>query len=174
MKKHLLIATAAAAALVLPIISAGAAGAQPDQPAQHHKFSAEDHAAFTDAKIAALKAGLKLTAAQEKNWPALETVLREVAKARAARAAEWADKAKEFHEHRNLLEGLRLRSAALATKSAELSKVADAAKPLYDTLDDAQKHRFAILLHAISAHGHHFGLHHGEHSDDHEESEHHE
>jgi hypothetical protein len=173
MKKHLLIATAAAA-LVLPISSSGSAVAQPDRSTQHYKFSADDAAAFTDAKIAALKAGLKLTPAQEKNWPALEAVLRDVAKDRAARASEWAGKTKEFHEHRNFIEGLRLRAAGLAARGAEFDKVADAAKPLYDSLDDAQKHRFAILLHVISAHGHHFGIHHGEHSDDHEESQPHE
>lgn len=173
MRKHLFIATAAAG-LVLPIVSAGSAMAQPDRPNQHYKFSADDAAAFTDAKVSALKAGLKLTPAQEKNWPALETVLRDVAKARAARASEWADKAKESHEHRNLIEGLRLRATGLAARGAELGKVADAAKPLYDSLDDAQKHRFAILLQVISAHGHHFGVRHDAHSDDHERSEHHE
>jgi hypothetical protein len=59
-----------------------------DAGAHHPKFSAEDFAAFTDARIAALKAGLKLTPEQEKNWPALEAALRERAKARAARIAE--------------------------------------------------------------------------------------
>jgi hypothetical protein len=27
-----------------------------------------------------------------------------------------------------------------------LEKIADAAKPLYDSLDDGQKHRFSVLL----------------------------
>ena len=34
--------------------------------------SAEDISAFMDARIAALKAGLRLTPDQEKNWPAFE------------------------------------------------------------------------------------------------------
>jgi hypothetical protein len=59
--------------------------ASEDAAAHHPKFSADDFAAFTDARIAALKVGLKLMPAQEKNWPALETALREQAKARAAR-----------------------------------------------------------------------------------------
>jgi LTXXQ motif family protein len=59
----------------------------------------DDFAAFTDARIAALKVGLRLTPAQEKNWPALETALREQAKARGARIAEWHEKAKEPREH---------------------------------------------------------------------------
>ena len=33
------------------------------------RFTAEDAQAFADARVAALKAGLKLTPEQEKNWP---------------------------------------------------------------------------------------------------------
>ena len=40
------------------------------QRIQHWRPNAEDIAAFGDARIAALHAGLKLTAEQEKNWPA--------------------------------------------------------------------------------------------------------
>src|SRR4051812_30287956 len=49
---------------------------------------AEDFAAFTDARVAGLKAGLKLTAEQEKNWPAVEAAIRDVAKQRGERMAE--------------------------------------------------------------------------------------
>ena len=40
-----------------------------------------------DARIAALKAGLRLTSDQEKNWPAFESAVLDMAKARAER---WA------------------------------------------------------------------------------------
>ena len=46
--------------------------------------------AFTDARVAGLKAGLKLTAEQEKNWPAVETAIRDLAKERADRMADRA------------------------------------------------------------------------------------
>jgi hypothetical protein len=122
----------------------------------HPQFSPEDFAAFTDARIAALKAGLKLTPAQEQYWPGLETALREQAKARAARMAEWREKAKEPQEHRSVIEGLQQGAKRHATRSAELEKLAAAAKPLYDSLDDAQKHRFGPLLHmATGRHWHH-------------------
>jgi hypothetical protein len=50
----------------------------PDNAGTHRpRFSAEDFAAFTDARIAALKSGLQLKPTQEKKWFALETVLRE-------------------------------------------------------------------------------------------------
>ena len=60
------------------------AGAGPDGP-RHWRPSAEDIGAFTDARVAALKAGLKLTVDQEKNWPAFEQAYRELAKLRSDR-----------------------------------------------------------------------------------------
>jgi hypothetical protein len=162
MRKHLIIA--AAAALLSPAFMptfAGAALAAPQdhQQGEHPRFSDEDRAAFTDARIAALKAGLKLTPAQEKNWPALESVIREQAKARSARFAEWHEKSKEHEGHHNAIEGLQRRAKALETRSGELVKLSEAAKPLYDSLDEAQKHRFGVLLHAVGGerHGGHWG-----------------
>ena len=73
-------------ALMLAGAGVGAALAQstPSRDGMRGQFSAEDTAAFTDARIAGLKAGLKLTAEQEKNWPAVETALRDLDKQRAA------------------------------------------------------------------------------------------
>jgi len=170
MKKYFLI-SATAAALILPGLSSGVFAAPPEKASEHHQLAAEHIAAFTDARIAALKAGLKLTPAQEKNWPALETTLRDVAKARSARAADWRDKAKELRERHDVIEGLRLHEKGLSARSAELGKIADAAKPLYDSLDDRQKHRFGVLLHDVfKPHDHQW--HWGGHSDEHEDAEH--
>jgi hypothetical protein len=155
MKKHLLIA-AAAAALLLPVLSSGSYAEPPKQEAgAQWKLSDEDRAALVDAKIAGLKAGLKLTPAQEKNWPAVETAIRDSAKARAAR---WAEKRKEHESHHDLIEGLQHHAKALETRAAELTKFSQAVKPLYDSLDEGQKHRLVVILHAIHGHhGHHFG-----------------
>ncbi len=82
--------TLAAGTIALTLAGAGLALAQTAQPtppreARGWRPSAEDAAAFTDARIAGLKAGLKLTAEQEKNWPAVETAIRDLAKQRADR-----------------------------------------------------------------------------------------
>jgi hypothetical protein len=146
-----------------------------EKATEHQQLEAEHTAAFTDARIAALKAGLKLTSAQEKNWPALETTLREVAKDRATRTAEWNEKAKEHREKRDLIEGFRLGAKNLSARGAELEKIADAAKPLYDSLDDGQKLRFSVLLHEVfKHHDHHmhWGMHPDEHSDEDIDTEH--
>ena len=65
--------------------------AQPDRDGprfeHRHRLSPEDRAAFVDARIAALKAGLELTPDQAKNWPDFEKALRDRALLRAERIA---------------------------------------------------------------------------------------
>jgi hypothetical protein len=110
-------------------------------PRSHRwQMSDQDRGAMTDARIAALKAGLKLTAEQEKNWPALEKALRDQSKSRGELfAARRADKPSDP------VERLQRRAEAMTQQGAALKGVADAAKPLYQSLDDAQKHRFKVL-----------------------------
>ncbi len=179
MKNLFMRAAAVASASVLLLgHPSGAFAAPPEHGGEHHQASAEDRAAFEDARIAALKAGLKMTPAQEKNWPALESVLRGVMEARRARMAEWREKAKAHHEHHDVIESLRQGAKGLAARAAEMERIADAAKPLYESLDDAQKHRFGVLLHATAhRHGHmaymeYMMEHIGGHPDDHEGREH--
>ena len=61
--------------------------------AQHHhwgfghmRMNPEDRAAFLDARVAAVRAGLKLIADQEKLWPPVEAAVRDFAKLRIDRA----------------------------------------------------------------------------------------
>jgi hypothetical protein len=109
--------------------------------ARHWRPNAADITAFGDARIAAVHAGLKLTAEQEKNWPPVESALRDLAKQRsdwfAARAS--ADKPKDP------VERLNLRADVMTKRGAALKKLADAAGPLYKSLDEGQQHRFVML-----------------------------
>lgn len=171
MKKQLLLGVVILG-LSLPVAVVGALAQPPEHAGPHHPpFSAQDMAAFTNARIAALKAGLELTPAQEKNWPAVESALRDIAKARAGRGPEAE---KEAQEHPDVIERLHRVAKLLSTRSTELDKLADAAKPLYDSLDDAQKRRFGVLLHAVlKHHGHqmHMMMMHHEEGSDHGEEE---
>ena len=115
--------------------------------------SAADIKAFTDARVAALKAGLELTAEQEKNWPAVEAAIRDMAKARADRMAARANE----QPPSDPVECLHRRAERLGTIAAGLKKLADAEEPLYKSLDDAQKQRFKILMRALRPH-HHMGF----------------
>jgi zinc resistance-associated protein len=103
--------------------------------------SADDISAFSDARIAALHAGLKLTADQEKNWPPVEAALREVAKQRIARITARAS----ADVPTDPIQRMQLRADIMTQHGAALKKLADAAGPLYQSLDDGQKHRFALL-----------------------------
>lgn len=155
MEKHLI--AAMAAFLAWPNLPSSIMAAPPhlsgETSAHQPQFSPEDFAALADARIAALKTGLKLTPAQERYWPAFEAALRKQAKTRAARIEEWREKAKEPAGHRGVIEGLRERAAQLEANcvelksiAIELTKLADAAEPLYQSLDDTQKRRFEPLL----------------------------
>ena len=124
---------------------------------QRWRPSAEDIAAFGDARIAALHAGLKLTAEQEKNWPAVESALRDLAKQRSERFAARAS----ADRPKDPVERLTLRAEAMGQRAAGLKKLADAAGPLYKSLDDGQKHRFAMLARLGGRDGGGFHGHHG-------------
>lgn len=113
--------------------------AGPDR-AHHWRPSAEDVSAMGDAHIAAVHAGLKLNAEQEKNWPAVESALRDLAKQRSERFARAsADRPTDP------IARLSLRADAMTQRGAALKKLADAAGPLYKSLDDGQRHRFIRL-----------------------------
>jgi hypothetical protein len=117
----------------------------------HMRMSAEDRAAFADARIAAVHAGLKLTADQEKLWPPVETAVKEFAKLRIdranARMNAARDGARDQQKPDDPVARLRDRADTMATTAAAMKKIADAADPLYKTLDDGQKRRLAILTH---------------------------
>lgn len=117
----------------------------PDGPrgAERWRPTAQDMAAFSDARIAALKAGLKLTPEQEKNWPAVETALRDLAKQRSERFAARASADRDKPVDR--FERLSQRADAMTQQGAALKKLTDAAGPLYKSLDDSQKKRFWVL-----------------------------
>jgi ABC-type sugar transport system substrate-binding protein len=100
--------------------------------------------AFTDTRIEIVKAALQLTPAQEKFWPALEDAIRARAKSRQARLAALATRVNEDQE-RSPIEVLRGRADALAQRSADLKKLADAWQPLYPTLDTRQKLRLRFV-----------------------------
>jgi hypothetical protein len=117
---------------------------------QRWRPSAEDTAAMVDARVAALRTGLKLTAEQEKHWPAVEAAIRELAKQRtdrmaARRAARSADGDKP-RVRPDAIERMRRGADAMNSRATALKQLADAAAPLYQTLDEGQKHRFAMLL----------------------------
>ena len=118
---------------------------------QHMRFTPEDRAAFADARIAAIHAGLKLTPDQEKLWPPVETAARDFAKMRIDRAnarmkAETDNQQNNGQpQEQDPVTRLRERADNMAATAAAMKKIADAADPLYKTLDEGQKRRLTVL-----------------------------
>jgi zinc resistance-associated protein len=109
--------------------------------AQRWQPNAEDLRAFGEARLAALKAGLTLTQEQEKNWPSFELAARDFGKLRMDRMAAM----RGATPSNDPVERLRQRATAMSDTGAALKKLADATDPLYKSLDDGQKRRFAVL-----------------------------
>jgi hypothetical protein len=122
-----------------------------------HRPSAEDMAAYTDARIAALKAGLELTPDQAKNWPAFEQALREMAQLRIGRkqAREARQQQGQNQAPTTPLERLSRRADNMIKASAVLKHIAETGTPLYMRLTDAQKERFTKLARMLRPHHHH-------------------
>jgi len=124
---------------------------------EHMRMSPEDRAAFTDARIAAVRAGLKLTPDQDKLWPPVEAAVRDFAKLRMDRAnarmaarqddAKNGQKPDDAQKPDDPVARLRERADTMAATAAAMKKIADAADPLYKTLDEGQKRRLAFLTH---------------------------
>ena len=115
------------------------------------RFSPEDVEAFADARIAALHAGLKLSADQEKLWPPVEEAIRGLVRLRREQARAFRERRERggqgsFDRDRDdlpaLLRGMAERQGA---RAEALRRLADAAAPLYATFDDGQKRRLRLL-----------------------------
>ncbi|CAO4146964.1 LTXXQ motif family protein [Methylorubrum thiocyanatum] len=123
-------------------------------------LSAEDRAAFTDARIAGLHAGLKLNPEQEKLWPPVETALRDLSKQREAQRAARRERGRMSEDAPG---ALRAMADAATARGEALRKLADASTPLFASLDEGQKRRAMVLARPMRPFGgpHGFGHRHG-------------
>jgi hypothetical protein len=109
-----------------------------------YRPSVEDMRAFGEARLAGLKAGLALTAEQEKSWPAFEQAAREFTKLRIDRRNAAANTQAPAADN-NPAERLNRRATAMVETGNALKKLSEATGPLYNSLDESQKRRFAML-----------------------------
>ena len=160
MRKFLLASAAVAVAVVGSGSGLGAVAAEGDAPpppaAAETQNRQQERAAMLEAHIAGMKAGLTLTAEQEKNWPAFEAAIREAAKAREEGWRQMRERMSGA-ERPSPIERMLLMSERLNKISEELTKLADAGKPLYDSLTDDQKRVFGPLLREFVERGRHPG-----------------
>ena len=109
------------------------------------RFSPEDMSAFIDAHIAAIHAGLKLSADQEKLWLPVEAAIRNLATLHVSHM-------QAMRQARGMMTSdpvglVRAMADRMSQGADAMRKLADAASPLYATLDEAQKRRLQVLVH---------------------------
>ena len=132
---------------------ANAQSSKTSSPATPERLNATDRNTLTDMRVDLVKAALQLTPEQEKYWPAVEAAIRAGAEDRKARIAKIqetvgrrADESRiEVMRNRDPIAFLQRRSQALAQRSADLDKFAEAWQPLYNTLSQEQRQRMAAL-----------------------------
>ncbi len=108
------------------------------------RMSPEDRAAFMDAHMAGIHAGLKLTADQEKLWPPVEAAARDA----ATKMMGLVEKYRTTERATDPIERLRRAAELAAVRADTLKKLADAAQPFYASLTADQKRRLPLLMHA--------------------------
>jgi citrate synthase len=151
MKKLVLSAVAAAAVMGSAFALPAIADEDNDGPPPVQRMMANQEL-MLDAKLAGMKAVLKMTPEQEKLWPAFESAVRdgmkmqmEMMKTRVEAMGAMREKMRSG-ERPSPIDMMTRMSEHLAKASEAVKKVADAAKPLYDSLNDEQKSHFGPLL----------------------------
>ena len=138
-----------AATAAVTIAGSSIAYAQRDERAdgaRRWQPTTEDMRAFQAARLAALRAGLTLTPEQEKHWPAFEQAMRDLQQLRLNRITQIRDTRRDGRRPAtDPAERMRERATRLSESGTVLQRLAEATDPLYRSLDDAQKRRFAIL-----------------------------
>ena len=105
-----------------------------------------DREAFFDARIAALRAGLTLTADEEPLWAPVETAIRAFAKTTGGRHSREQLSSLLREAPSDLV---RMRSEQLIQRGEAMKKLVDATGPLLERLSDAQKDRLPVLLQGL-------------------------
>ena len=161
-----------AAAIIVPL-SYGAQGRE--TRAERSASTISQSTDRAEARIAILKADLRLSADQAQHWAGLESALNDIA---AKRAKRWAasndlqtgrassnvpvapdtsitedEQRRDTDSERDARNArlddigeMRRDADAYTVQAAELRQIADAAQPLYDTLDDHQRHRLVQFV----------------------------
>lgn len=126
----------------------GDQGPRGDRRQQRPQMTAEDRTAFFEARVAAVHAGLRLTADQEKMWPSVESAVRDLVKT----TTDLREKARASSRPAGPFERMKVAGEASSARGAALTKMADAMIPLWASLSDDQKRRFRILSGGLMAH----------------------
>lgn len=99
------------------------------------------------ARTARIKADLRLTPEQEKNWPGFESAMTDLGKRNADRQIALQTERAQQKAPLDAIEQMREEAKFMGERSADQKTLADAAQPLY--ANDQQRRRFAKQLFGI-------------------------
>jgi hypothetical protein len=139
-----LMALASAAAVAQTAPSAPDANAPSDQ--RRPVTSRADFDALTDARVASIQAGLKLTPEQQALWPAVEQGIRAVAAERAERWERRGERRNEPRQDLSFMDRIERQSDSATRYAEPLRALSTALRPLWATLDDRQKRLLPVLM----------------------------
>ena len=128
--RRILPAATAAATLLISALT-NIAAAQSDQQPTHAALAQHWAEAAIDAQLKGMKTSLRLTA--------FESAVKE------AETARFIALQKEQSSGLTPMDSLNAKAERLTESQAGLDKIVEAAKPLYLSLDDTQKHKFITL-----------------------------
>ena len=99
-----------------------------------------------DARVARIRADLRLTPEQENNWAGFESAMRDIGKTRADREVKARADREQKKDPIDIIEQMHRGAEVMSVRSAETKKLADAAQPLFASLNDQQKRRLTEEL----------------------------
>jgi LTXXQ motif family protein len=140
MRKTLFLVATAALLTGTAITGSASGRAGPFGPPELTSGQITDQAA---ARAAQMKADLRLAPEQEKSWPAFETAVVDMWKRQAEQQMAWRNAHAKQQGSVDLIDEMRKDADEQIDRSNARKKLADAAQPLYSSLDDQQKQRFA-------------------------------
>jgi gas vesicle protein len=116
----------------------GAKGGKPAQEAEPQQLTADQIVAESDKNIDRIKAELHLTPEQEKNWTGFNSAMHYLGHNGADRLNLRIARAKRDPPD-DIIEQMRNEAQFLNDRAVDQRNVADAAEPLFGSLDDKQK-----------------------------------
>jgi hypothetical protein len=99
-----------------------------------------------EARTAKMKVDLNLTADQDKNWSGFASAMRDMSKKQADRRIALRDARAQERGSVDLLDAIRKNADRQIERANDRKKLADAAQPLYTSLNEQQRDRFADSL----------------------------
>ncbi len=144
MMKSFLVAALVAGSLSAPVFALAAEDNQQSSGTERMQHWAADRETMLDAKLAGMKAGLGLTTDQQKLWDPFESAVKDADKSRLDAMGQMM-RMRAQGERMSPVDRLEAMSDRLSQGATNVKKIADAAKPLYDSLDELQKHKFGML-----------------------------